>query len=99
MFAIRPYGSANEIFLLPDGHGALEGVNRIAAGIERRRPVRGTHRDQHAGLADFKTAEAVNDREPIDRELGAKLSANLAHFRVGHRLHRPHIRDRAFAAP
>src|SRR3989442_647689 len=55
-----------EVFLLPDGHGALERVDRVAARLERIGAVRGRDRDQHRRLADLEAADPVQHRDASD---------------------------------
>ena len=40
---ISPDGAIFEIFFLPDGHGALEGIDEPAAGIERGTAMGGSY--------------------------------------------------------
>jgi hypothetical protein len=65
-FPLRPYRSADEVFFLPDGNGALKRVDPIAAGVKRGGAVRGADGNQHAGLANLKAAEAVDDGEAVN---------------------------------
>src|SRR2546427_6654657 len=74
-----------EVLLLPHRNGALEGVDRIAAGLEGVAAVRGRHRDEHRRLADLESADAVEYRHaPHARPARADRAADLAHFRLGH---------------
>src|SRR5436309_4774079 len=74
-----------EVLLLPHRDGALEGVDRIAAGLEGVAAVRGRHRDEHRRLADLEPADAVEYRHaPHARPARADRAADLAHLRLGH---------------
>src|SRR5881396_2860237 len=74
-----------EVLLLPHRNGALEGVDRIAAGLEGVAAVRGRHRDEHRRLADLEPADAVEYRHaPHARPARADRAADLAHLRLGH---------------
>src|SRR6266566_2987215 len=74
-----------EVLLLPHRDGALEGVDRIAAGLEGVAAVRCRHRDEHRRLADLEPADAVEYRHaPHARPARADRAADLAHLRLGH---------------
>src|SRR6266568_2654584 len=72
--AVGPDGAVFEVLLLPDGHGALEGVDEPSTGLKRGRSMRRSNRDQHAGLANFKTPQPVDDRNVANLELLQSLS-------------------------
>src|SRR5882724_2213099 len=74
-----------EVLLLPDRDGALEGVDRVTAGLEGVAAVRGRHRDEHRRLADLESADAVEHRHaPHARPARADRAADLAHLCLGH---------------
>src|SRR5881409_1418115 len=75
-----------EVLLLPDGHRALERVDRVLARRERLRAMRRRHRDEHARLADLEPADAVEHRHaPHPGPAGAEPLADLVHLRLRHR--------------
>ncbi len=45
-----------------------------------------TDGNKHAGLADFKAAEAMDDGNTVDSEFFVEKLADLAHFLQGHRV-------------
>ena len=84
-FAVGPHRAVLEIFLLPDGHSALESINGKAAGVKRGGSVGRAYGDDHAGFADFKTAEAVNNCDAMYPVLFVELCGDFSHFAEGHR--------------
>src|SRR6266545_8267813 len=75
-----------EVLLLPDGNGALQGVDRELAGFEGVLAVGGGDGDQHARLADLQPSDTVEDGHALDlRPADAEGFADLAHLRLGHR--------------
>src|SRR2546422_7891675 len=75
-----------EVLLLPDGHPALECVDRVLARLERLVAMRRRHGDEHARLADLEPADAVEHSHPLHPgPAPADALADLAHFRLGHR--------------
>src|SRR2546425_10656042 len=75
-----------EVLLLPNGHRALERVDRVLAGLERLRAVRRRHGDEHARLADLEPADAVEHRDAAHPgPARADPLADLAHLRLRHR--------------
>src|SRR5580658_6308421 len=58
--AIGPNCAILEIFLLPDGDGALEGIDEPAAGVKCRRAMGGCDDHQHAGFANLQPSQPVN---------------------------------------
>src|SRR5256886_5648088 len=75
-----------EVLLLPDGHPALECVDRVLARLERLVAMRRRHGDEHARLADLEPADAVEHRHaPDPGPAGADSVADLAHLRLRHR--------------
>src|ERR1700733_7506047 len=81
-----PDGAVGKIFLLPDGHGAFERIDREAAGIERGGAMRGADDDKDAGFANVQAAEAVDDGDAADFEFLANLRADFGDFGEGHAL-------------
>jgi hypothetical protein len=73
-----------EEFLLPDGHGLLEGVDEPAAGVEGGGAVRGGDGNDDGGFADVEAAEAMDDGEIADGVVGEGLSGEAVHLREGH---------------
>src|SRR6202035_5860965 len=59
-FSIGPHGTVFEVFFFPDGHGAFESVDGVAAGVEGGGAVSGAYRDVHAGFPNFEAAKAVD---------------------------------------
>ena len=55
-FAIGPDGAVFEIFLFPDGDGALESVDGVAASVESGQTMGSADGDEHAGFANFEAA-------------------------------------------
>src|ERR1700693_4026922 len=78
--AVGPDGAVFEVFLFPNRNRALEGIDGVAAGVERRGPVRGADRDEHAGLADFEAAEAVGDGYAVNGGRGVDFGCDTAPF-------------------
>ncbi len=58
--SIGPHRTVFEILFLPDGNGAFESVDGVAAGIEGGGAVSGAYGDEDAGFADFEAAQAVD---------------------------------------
>jgi hypothetical protein len=85
-FAIGPDGAVFEIFLFPDGDGALQGVDGEAAGFECGWAMRSADGDEHAGFADFQAAQAVGDGYAVDGEFFVDGGRDFADFGQGHRL-------------
>src|SRR5437899_8903718 len=85
-FAVRPDGAFFEVFLLPDGHGALKRVDEPAAGVEGSRAVRGGYHNQHAGLANFQPPEAMDDGGIANLEPDKRLLGQFFHLLQRHPL-------------
>jgi hypothetical protein len=83
-FSVGPDGAIFEELLLPDGDGALEGVDGEAASVKGCGAMGGAYGDEDAGFADFKAAEAVDNSQPMDGEPFVDGVADLANFREGH---------------
>ena len=83
-FAIGPDGAVFEILFLPDGNGALKGVNGEAAGVKGGSAMRGANGYEDTGFADFETAEAMNDGDVVNGESFVQLGGDLVHFGEGH---------------
>lgn len=83
-FAVGPDGAVFEVLLLPDGNGALEGVNGEAAGVESGGAMGRADGDEDAGFADFEAAETMNDGHAVDAIFFVELGADFAHFGEGH---------------
>ena len=62
----------------------LESINSEAAGVESGAAVRCADGDEHASLADFQTAKAVNHGHAMDGKFLVELRADFAHFRERH---------------
>src|SRR5262245_42261206 len=58
-----PLLAADVELLLPQRHGLLEGVDRLAARLEGSRAVCGRDGDHDARLADLDPADAMVDRD------------------------------------
>src|SRR5436305_7222226 len=54
-----PHSAICEGFLLPDGHGFLQGIDQPPTGVEGLRAMRGGDHDQDAGFAHVEAAQAV----------------------------------------
>ena len=83
-FPVRPDRAVCEILLFPDGHGALEGVDSEAAGIEGGGAVRRADGNENAGFADFEAAQPVGDGDAVNAVFLVELCADFAHFGQGH---------------
>src|SRR5947199_85500 len=87
-----------EVLLLPDGHRALERVDRVLARLERLVTMRRRHGDEDARLADLPPAAGaepvlggdvlVADREQRERTVSRELGMAFGHGRP-RRLDRP----------
>src|SRR5271165_3384156 len=82
-FPVRPYRSVGEVLFLPDGHGALERIDGIAAGVEGGGTVRCADGDKHAGFANFHTPQPMHHGHPVNGVFVVKLPANLSHLGGG----------------
>src|SRR6266446_931289 len=82
--AVGPDGAVFEVFFLPDGHGALEGVDGEAASVKGGGAVGGADDDEDAGFADLEAAEAVDHGDAMDAVFFVELRADFAHFGEGH---------------
>src|SRR6188472_198406 len=58
-----PLLAADVELLLPERHRLFEGVDRLAAGVERRRAMRRRDGDDDTRLADLDRSDAVVDRD------------------------------------
>ncbi len=95
---IGPYHSIFKVFFLPDRHGFLQRVNDPAAGFKRRAPVRRSHHDQHAGLANLQPPQAGGRSTlPAPQNAPAPPPPGIP-FVSAPWLHRLHSPDRACAA-
>src|SRR4051812_50154211 len=68
--SIRPHDAILEVFLLPDGDGALQGVDEPAAGVECGTTMGGCDDDQNAGFSNFETSEAGDECDAPKRGFG-----------------------------
>src|SRR5579872_2380534 len=59
--AIGPYCAVGKTFFFPDWDCALEGIDGKAAGVEGGCAMRRSDRDEHAGLADLQSSQAMNN--------------------------------------
>src|ERR1700733_447157 len=84
--AFGPDGAVGEIFLLPDGPGAFEGIDREAAGIECGGAMRRTDDDEDAGFAEVQAAEAMDDGDTADFKFFSNLRPYFGDFGEGHGL-------------
>src|SRR5690242_5295664 len=81
----HPYLAVLEVLLLPDRHRLLQGVDREAAGVEGRTPVRRGDRDHHARLPDLEAADAVDEGDAGGgRPAPTDGDRDLAHLGQGH---------------
>jgi hypothetical protein len=83
--AVGPGGAIGEVFLFPDGDGALKRVDRKAASVESGGSMWRADGDEDAGLADFESAEAMRDGDAIDCELCVNVGGDFAQLRERHR--------------
>src|SRR5260370_29591498 len=83
-FAIGPNGAICEVLLLPNGHRALEGIDREAASVNGGGAVRRANGYEQAGFTDFKAPEAVNHGDSMNTVFIVELRADFAHFGQGH---------------
>src|SRR6266404_282954 len=83
---IRPNSAAFEVFLFPDRHGFLEGIDDPPARVEGRPAVSRRNNYQYAGLPDFQTSKAVHQGNLPDRKLGPRLLGQRIHLLERHRL-------------
>ncbi len=84
--AVGPNGAVFEVLFFPDGNGALEGVNGVAASVKGGAAVRCTNGDKDAGFADFEASKPVDDGDAMDCKFFVEVSANLAHLVERHGL-------------
>ena len=84
-FAIGPNGAVFEVLLFPDGDGALKGVNGEAAGVKSGAAMGRADGDEHAGFADFETAEAMDDSDAVNGEFFVQQGGDFSHFGKRHR--------------
>src|SRR5580704_1784290 len=85
---IGPNCAVLEVFFLPDGNGAFQGVDEPAAGLESGGAVGRSDHDGNAGLADLETAETVHEGDIAYEELRERLLRQRfhlfeSHFRIG----------------
>src|SRR5579864_6731715 len=85
-FAIRPDRTVREMLLLPDRHGAFQGIDEPAAGIKAGGAMSRGHRNQHAGLTDFEPPEPVDEGNVADFELLQCLAGEGFHLLQRHAL-------------
>ena len=71
---------SDELLLLPDGDGFLEGVDDPAAGVEGGAAMGGGDGDEDAGFADGEAAEAMDDGDVADGEVLDGLGAEKMHL-------------------
>src|SRR5712691_13277194 len=84
-FAVGPDGAIREVFLFPDGDGALESVNGEAAGVKSGSAVWRADGDEYAGFTDLQAPQTVDDDDTVNGEFIVKLGTDLAEFGKGHR--------------
>src|SRR5215211_2898229 len=82
--APQPFLAALVDLLLPERHGLLEPVDRLAAGGQRVLPVRCRDGDHHARLADLDPADAVVDRDRAEVVFLLELGRELRDHVLGH---------------
>src|SRR5882762_6229736 len=78
--SVSPDGAVFEVFLFPDGHRFLEGVDHPAAGVKSRAAVGRRHDNQHAGLPDFQPPEPVHQGNIPNRKLRSRLLGQRFHL-------------------
>src|SRR5215218_908805 len=91
----RPVGSGQahpllaavpELLVFPDRHGRLEGVDQVAAGLERLAPMGRGDRYDDREVAHREVPDAVHGRDGADRMPGRNFSSDvpqpLLHRRV-----------------
>src|SRR5258707_6705512 len=82
--AVSPHRAVLKIFLLPDGDGALEGVNQPAASVERSSTMGGCDHDQHAGFANFEAPETVHEGDIANLKMTQGLPGQRFHLLERH---------------
>src|ERR1700751_4107289 len=82
--AIGPHGAVLKVLLLPDGDGALEGVDCEAACLESGGTGRGADGDENAGFADLQATETVGGGDAVDRKFLVNFVADFADLCEGH---------------
>src|SRR5436189_1458814 len=83
-----PFLAACVDLLLPQRNRLLERVDRLAAGLERCRPVRCRDGDDDARLADLYAADPVVDRDLAQPVRRGQPGGELTQHRRGHLLER-----------
>src|SRR5262249_58864868 len=73
-----------EPLLLPDRHVSLEPLDGVAAALERGRPVRCGHGDDHRRLSRNQRPHPVHDRHPATGPPGFDLPPDGGHRPLGH---------------
>src|SRR6185312_6570259 len=68
----------------PDGHGRLERIYRMAAGLERLGAMRAGDDDDDAALADLQPPDAMDDGDVIGLPTLLHLGGDGGHPLLGH---------------
>ena len=84
---VQPDRAVRVELLLPDGHGGLQRVDRVAAGREGLLAMGRGDRHRHAGLADLEPSPAGGRcRTSVTGQRRARLGRDLLHQRQRHLL-------------
>ena len=84
--SVGPHRSIFKVFFLPDRHRFLQRVDDPPAGVKCRAPVRRSHHDQHARLANLQPPQPVDDRRASHRKTRPRLCRQRFHLLQRHRL-------------
>src|SRR6185437_12170558 len=84
VIAFGPHSAIRGELFFPDRHGALQRVDRVAAGVERGGAVRRAHGDQHARLANVEPPQSVNDGHAAHGKPRMDCRRDLSHFGDSH---------------
>src|SRR2546428_10585049 len=81
---LDPHRAVLAVLLLPDGHDALQFVDRVARGPEGGVAMRRSRDDDDRDLADGQIADAVMHHESAWRVLLLETVGDLLHLLLGH---------------
>src|SRR5579884_664987 len=82
--ALDPFLAVFGDLFLPDGHGGLERVYGVAAGLEGLAAVGAGDDDDDAALADLQPADAVDHRHAVGAPAALDLGGDGGHLALGH---------------
>src|ERR1700693_1442701 len=84
--ASYPFLAAFKMFLLPDRHDFLEGIDGETACLERFRAMRRRYRDRHRRLANLHHADPMLVRDSRNPPSLHRFEREFANLRPRHRL-------------